>query len=330
MPSTYPGNPSAAQAPGLAPSPEGTPSVAVPIDTDPPNAATFAQLAKWPADWVTWLMRPFSIGTSWTEKLRRFRDARGRNRFTLDHWALPAGKFDRWVEGWQGNGFTQAGNTNVNAGPYNKWRFIGTATNSASSTFLPGVVAGDNYSNQARSLKIQLDGGATAQRTEMRLDDLWVSGLCSADTIVIMRTNITLVSVSAVNWVFGFTSEAELINGINHGIFIIRPDSPGTNFKCRTINGGSPTEVDSGVIGTAGVSHDVEIHYVGANVCDDSAAHALFFIDGALVANITTNIPNGSLLIPDFGGTTTSSPFTNQTMVVGPVEYTQITGLATP
>jgi hypothetical protein len=331
MPSPYTPDPTTTQSPSAPPSPGVFPTVQLPIDSDPPNAATWAQAYKVLGDFVAYLMDPFSIISAWATKLARWRDALLRVRFALDHWGMPTGKWDRWLEGWQGDNLAQAGSTNVTAGPFNRWRFVGNATDSATTTYMPGVVAGNNYSDNARSIKIQLDGSASAQRTEMRLDDLWVSGLCLADTIVVLRADATLVSVLAVNWVpCGFTSEAENVNNIQHGIFFIRPDSPGTNYKCRTINGGSPTEVDSGVLGSAGVKHDFEIHYVGANVCDDSTARALFFIDGNLVANITGTIPDTQLLIPIFGGTTTGGPNTNQAMVLGPVEYSQITAIETP
>lgn len=149
------------------------------------------------------------------------------------------------------------------------------------------------------------------------------------DALITLDMDITAYTALSVDWVLGFTTVGELVNSVQHGAFFIRPDTAGTNWLCRTINGGSPTQVDSGVLGSANTPHHFAIALVGANVDDASAARALFFIDGTLVANITASLPQTSQMLPLFGGFTTGST-ANPVMLSGPVSYSQITAIATP
>ena len=56
MPSTYYGNPTAAQSPSPAPSPSNVPALQLPNDGEPVTASAFGQAFKVCADWLAWLI----------------------------------------------------------------------------------------------------------------------------------------------------------------------------------------------------------------------------------------------------------------------------------
>ncbi len=60
MPTNYPGDPTATEAPSVAPDEDDVPTVALPADGDNENAATWAQPTKVLADWIAWLKKPFA------------------------------------------------------------------------------------------------------------------------------------------------------------------------------------------------------------------------------------------------------------------------------
>ena len=79
----------------------------------------------------------------------------------------------------------------------------------------------------------------------------------------------------------------------------------------------------------SGAVHRLGLVLVGANQSDDSTARALLFIDGALVANVTSNLPlttggagAGLPLSPIMGVNTTTGASVTE-FYVGPMRYRQ-------
>jgi hypothetical protein len=133
---------------------------------------------------------------------------------------------------------------------------------------------------------------------------------------------------AATTWVHGVCGQTEHINTITTGAFFI--SAAGGNWHARTINGGAPTDTDTGIAGTAGTGHHFQIVIVGANIGDDSTARCLFFVDGVLKANHTANIPTtGTQVHPIWGGFTSGAGGSTKKIHVGTPEWAQNTRQST-
>jgi hypothetical protein len=350
MSSTYTGASGATQSPASPPAWGAPPVVVLPSDGDALNVASVMQAFKVLADYIAFFQLPFANPAAWTQPLVSFFDATGHRRFVLDHFGLPRGAYSSWTQDWtpasqytfsnKGSGFY--GNTSPQ-------RFYFAVSNGSGTTlstmfsFAPGQVLASFPSymsaavtpNSSRSLMLEVDGTASGNRIEARLSDDYVTATFAADTLISLEFDIAIYSTNNVVWVVGFTTQSEYVNGINDGVFFIAPSSgssPG-NWLCRTTSGGIWSTIDS--MQTAGANanqHHMQIVLVGGTVDDSSTSRALFFIDGNLVANITSNLPIGGGLgmYPIFGGfTTAASAPANPVLAIGSVRYTQITGLGT-
>jgi len=281
-----------------------------------------------PTNWFPLTMLDRASAGDYANPIAAWRSVRAQRRFGIDHWGKPGGALYDWTENWApGTPFDVGGVVNAAVG---RWHLLSSAAGSNFSSIPPGVSAGSNTSNASRALQVAVDGASSGNRAEVRLNDDSTTSLFTDDALITLDMDITAYSVLSVIWVVGFTQVGELVNNVQHGAFFIRPDTVGTNWKCRTINGGAPTEVDSGVLGTANTPHHFRIELVGANADDFSVARAIFFIDGAEVANISATLPIniGAQMIPLFGGTVTGA-VANPVLLAGPVRYSQITALAT-
>ena len=321
-PANVTGNATAGESPSPDPDAGTAPISTVPVSGDPVTAASVRQALGNPIDHLAFEKAPFAKAGAWALPVKPFRNARLQTRFFVDHGGLPGGRFYRFTEMWTpstpfnlGPGFSQAG----------LWTYQGSGSAGGTSPQPPG--AGTfNPSNAARNLNLNLDGTSSGNRGQINLTD--PTACFTDDNYVAVDFDFAIRTILNTDWVIGLCS-GELIDAIAQGAFIILPAGLAVTYKARTINGGSPTEVDTGVAGTAGVPHHLRIEWWGANVADDSAAHAIFYIDGALVANITTTLPNSGthLIVPIFGGFTVGSGTANLTMFMGPISYTQITAI---
>ena len=91
MPSAYDGNSAATQAPSAAPEPEGTITVNLPVDADPPNGSSFEQAFKVLADFTRWLLIPTAKIGDFVGHIMAWRNATGHKRFRVDHLGFPGG-----------------------------------------------------------------------------------------------------------------------------------------------------------------------------------------------------------------------------------------------
>ena len=100
MPTNYTGNATAAESPSPAPGPGGVPIVALPADSDPPNAATFAQAYKILANFIAWLTTPFAIINAWTQNIVIWYNALLQPISGIDHFGMRRGRLYPWTENW--------------------------------------------------------------------------------------------------------------------------------------------------------------------------------------------------------------------------------------
>lgn len=318
------GNPAVGESPSPNPVDGTAPISAVPVSGDPVTAASVRQALGNPLDHIAFLKAPFAKANAWAQKIMPFMDARGRERFTVDHFGMPRFAGYDWTSLWTpGSAYTLAGIQDVQI---DRWRVVMNAASCAAGRHEPGVSAGVNFSNIAPSIQLVVDGGASGNRSELRLANDSVTSLFHDDALFHCEFDVNPFTLNSMNWVTGFTSNGEFVNGINNGAYFVALG--GGNWMCVVNNGGSPTVVDSGIAATANTPAHLDVAFLGANVSDDSAEHVLFFINGAAPIDITATIPIGSLAIPVVGGYATGS-VANQALEIGPVHYSQITARAT-
>jgi len=331
MASDYVGDPTAIQAPSAAPSPGGSPTVHVPSDGDAANAASVLQDFKVLADYIAWLFSPRARVGQYAEAIVRFKDARLRDRFIVDHYGLPAGEFLEWREffGKRGDWLFATGADGTVRGTSNLVWDINQTGSGTIGVNPPGISTGINFSDTHPVLSIDIDNAA-ANISEMLLDDDCHTGIWSVNMLCQLDYNFMPHQVTDCTWVHGVCGQGEHVNTIANGAFLIRPNTPGATWKARTIAGGIQTETDTLVAGTVDAIHHWKIAMLGSGVGDDSTNRVVFLCDGVVKANHTTNIPAAGVKIyPVFGGFSGGATG-NQRMLLGPPHWTQITRFATP
>ncbi len=331
MPTNHTGNATATQAPSPPPTPGAAPIGSLPVDGDPDNAASVAQAFKVCLDFIAWLFSPRAVVASWAEAIMRYRDARLRSRFIVDHFGLPGGEYAAWREmfglttDWLR---TTVGITTVVGTSGMSWDVAqdGLGTIGVNG---PGILAGINFSDTHPVLTMTI-ANAGVETSEMILNNACPTACWSTNTLCSLDYNLQQHTVTDACWVHGLAGQGQHVNTINDGAFFIRANSVGATWHARVIQGGTATDVDTGVAGTADATHHYRIVVVGSAIDDSSTSRVLFFIDGTLVANITSNIPAvGAKMYPVWGGFTggTAAP---QTLLVGPPHWVQATRFETP
>jgi hypothetical protein len=329
MSTDFTGDPADASAPDAAPTPENFPIVRSPSDGDILNAASVLQRAKALANHVAFLKKPIARVSQWAENLRTYRDGRGRRRFKIDHFGMDHGALYGWAEQWfPSQPFTMSGpDTSTAAG---NWLVNLENSNTLIESQNPGVANPFNKSDISRALQLVLDGTGAGNKGWLRF--AYPTSLFNTNALARLTLDFAPLNVTGTDWRLGFMMSSQAIDAITRGVFFKRPDAGGANWHCITVDGGAPTDTDSGVAGTADVAHVFEIYLVGSAVGDDSTNRALFFIDGDLKANHTTALPltaSTNTASPMFGGVTTGGGAAATRALIGQIKYSQITQVAT-
>lgn len=319
---TYSGSPSATQSPASPPAAGAAPELVLPSDGDAANVASIEQAFKVLADYAAFERAPFANASQWSQIIRAFYSAQMTPGLYVDHMGLPNGRFYDWTEMWLADGVVQFG-IGPGAGFSGRWAW---ETNSGSAGQVganpPGVVTGFNHWNNTKSVLVTLDGSGSGKYGQLQTE---ATTLFTDDCYASMDVDFAFETVASLIWRIGFFGNGDTMASLGHGIYLERPDTLGTNFKVCTIAGGSPTTVDTGISAGGGGAHHLSLQWWGANIADDSAAHAVFILDGHEF-DIGTTLPNtgGPFAInPTFGGITTGA--TTPKMILGPVRYSQIT-----
>lgn len=339
MSSTYTPSPTATQAPAGTPA-SGNLELTLPSDGDAASAASIAQALKVLADFTAFARAPFANASIWSQEILAAQDAHLNKRWALDHWGLPRKTTIEWTEDFTpAPAFNATATGTLSAGRQSIVTFgAGAFTGSAqpgttySNPPYPASLAGTVVPDMTRQFVGVIDAGTAGNRTEIRLDQDYVGSCFGDDTLISCEWDFQNFTNLSVIWVVGFTDAGELVNNVHHGAFFIRPNAAGANWLCRTINGGAPTEVDSGILAST-TMRTFRIDLVGGSVSDDSVARALFWIDGALVANISTTlaINAGNVVLPFCGGVVQSSGTTaNPVFLLNAIRYRQITRISLP
>lgn len=282
MSTNYTGVPTATQAPSGPPVPGGAPVVRIPADGDAENAASITQMIKAVADWVAWLFLPRSRASQWVEEILIFRDAALRKRFGIDHLGFPGGQLNIWPQDW-GLTLTQ-NNTGTTPATQDGWYFNVTKTTGTGQVTVQAPSA-----SFIGSRLVHCDCGDTAADYSY----LAKAGPCliNANNLIAMQWDARIPSLQNYTYVMGFHDNVSFITP-GHGTQIRFYNNGGAgNWRCQTDDGTTQTDADSGVAIATG-THRFRIEFHGAAVDEAGAERALFFIDGALVANVTTTLPS--------------------------------------
>jgi hypothetical protein len=353
MPTPYPGVSTATQPPSGAPEPEGSPTLNLPADGDPPNASTYIQAYKALADWVAYALKPKSKASDWVKALMRWRSAAGHTRSYVDHLGFLNGRVVQWDEAWgyfgstlgtfgpQGIGgpvakpFDATGNplawfslqavaqALINAGAAANLAAVQVALNMAGLDLLAAftngwgapapTLLGADWIMKGIQDPAGLTGstlinfsGPTADNLRHRYVGL-TAGDSAGDCAVIWRRGHSYydndlafaldweMRVSAVNipnrFVYcGFSVEDALPPSVAQH-FAVFSLGPSGNWTAFWRGGGATTTVDTTVAAAVGVWTRFRIEFHGGNVADDGVRAIRFYINGALVATGTTDLP---------------------------------------
>ena len=271
-------------------------------------------------------------GGDFTSKISRWLTPRARAVFCLDRWGLPQGNYYQYREMWGLQ--INWGAFSPPSGSFGLWAIVGAGTNTRVSNHAPGITANQNALNTAPSLELIIDRTSASNKIAIYSFTL---GSMSADALMIAHFQSAFVNdVIKNNYVMGLVATSDPIDSIGNGAYFLA-DAGTSNWICVSVNGGTSTQSATSVPVVAGNSgaHDFDVVLVGSGIGDGTTARALFYIDGALVNNITANVPNssgspvnGSQVAGGWVVATGGSA--DKSLVLGPATYTQIVGIPTP
>lgn len=299
MPSAYDGNPVGVQAPDVAPEPEKPPKLNLPVDGDPLNVSSIYQALKTLADHVAWsLVRRAKSGVYQGGFIERWKTAIGHSRFAVDHFGFPCGQlqgFDwSWVKPISTSQFlNNTGPADILLANQPEWRFT-----SANSTLgldaqsvrvdVLGIGGGQPGSAAFLTLRSNSQAGDYAMLTRAALGLFSLSNQITFETVAILD----LGTLDARNYYVGLgTRPAGAPSSTLQNFVGFRKLEGTANWQCVTMNGGAATVTTTGTPPSATDLQRLRIEWDGSGVADDATSRARFYINGALVATHTANLP---------------------------------------
>lgn len=301
MSTTYPGDPTATEAPSVKPTPGVVPSVVIPADGEALNIASITQALKVLADFEAWLMSPRSKTADWAIPMQLWRSAQLHRRFGIDHLGLPMGRLQLWQQNWEGDEFVTAAGAVLtsNARSDTGWRFHALQQGAGSSAV--GIQDPGTAGFPQTRFAILFTGNTAGDYSVIEK-----SAACrfGNDVTFAMEWEHVFFSLPAYTYAMGFNDRASFVAGGHAAIAQFYGVGAVGNWRCQTDNGTTLTDVDSGVALALGTRARFRIEYHGSILDDSGVERVLFFINGVLVANITTTMPSlaaSTLATPFFG-----------------------------
>jgi hypothetical protein len=290
---TYDGDPTATQTPGSTPAPGAAPKLNLPADGDPLNVATIYQAFKILADYVAWLFDPKAIASSWAQRIARWRNARGQERFLIDHLGLPSGRFVKWTEDWSGDDAQAVGGSSTFAKTRRPW--YATVVNTGGTAGKVEVLGPDaSFNPLTKALHLVVSGNTATDLAQAvdAAENMWKTTNSKAVDLDVYMNGVGLTT----HFVYFGETEGGAIPvlsgaGFKGAVFV----SDAGAWKCVCGDGTNVTVVDPTVGVATGAITSLRIEWWGSGVADDSTNACRFYIDGVLKASITTNLPtNGT------------------------------------
>ncbi len=287
MGATYNADATAAQAPHTAPEPDKEVAITIPVDDDPPNASTYDPGYKGLADHVEWLFRPRAKASDWAKYTSVFRSALLHKRWGIDHLGFPTGKLIHFRDALDFAHDKQAAGSGVVVNP--RWNWALDEGSGAGFNIIE--IPSATYRETSRVLR--LVPGATALDASTFYSVELTSFHADVLAAVEWDAKVKKFDHAHMRYAMGLRTGAQTkADEMLGGLFY--KDSDTGNWKCRVYDGATFNDVDSGVA-LDNNWHRFRVEWHGANVDDASAARMLFILDGAVVANVTTNLPTGAV-----------------------------------
>ena len=302
MPTNYTGVPTNTQAPSSQPAADVYPTVQIPAAGEAATAASVTQLAKVSADFHAYSQALLhgqlpKVVSDLPQIL--LKDLSGHERWMVDHSGLPGGPINVFREEWRVP-FTANTTGAISVNPF--WYMAAAGTPSSSGPEAAGTST-SAYGGNAMRLQIlntlnnKLTLSSQLQQMKLLASQSWSFWF-----------DFAMDSNANPN---GFTFWAGLSGSRDpsapaSGYAWFKKASTDTNWKCETNDGTTTNSQDSGVAPSTGYASiqrfKIEVHgastYVGANTIR-------FFINDAIVATSTTNLPTAAQYIA-FGGLCTT------------------------
>lgn len=289
MATTYVADPTAADTPSVAPDEDDVPSSLIPVDGDPPNAATWAQALKVTPDWVAWLKKPFAKASAWAQAVMKWQNALKQDRFLIDHAGFPGGRVRQITEWWRG-AESQIGPGTVQF----------TSTNLIWTTFVVSAGAGtggfavsgpDPATINERHLAVTLDTAGSDE--SLAISEALVAP--GAANCIVAEWDVFLgAGVNQQRMATGLAKQLSHAFGDDSiflgAVFFIQDGS--AQWWCNIGDGTTlGTPFATSVALNTNTLFQLRIEWWGASVADDSAASLRFYINGALVKTYTAGLP---------------------------------------
>lgn len=320
--SNYVGDPTATETPSAAPGPGVSPTVYLPADQDGNTSANWYQALRVLADFIAYFFlyffpsKPTTLSTlpQW-----RFHDAALNARFLVDHNGFPTGRLNLMREEWL---FVQA-STSTPANPLSSYPLWKTTISGTSAAF-----------GGAGAFGVSLYGGRTANLQPL-------NAATGAKSFIATTNQLIDPSKTRVTWSLEWDAAPDAVGANGTTIYIgmssaqdpsaaasgfawFKKASTDTNWQCQCgqgAPGGTVTNTDSGVVpvpessGNGLQRFKIELH---GSATVYGAQRVMFYIDDALVATITTNIPTVTQYLA-FGGITTATSGTMHDISIGTI-----------
>jgi hypothetical protein len=220
--------------------------------------------------------------------LAEWRNSGGSLRSIIDHNGYPTGRRSEFREEWANS----LGSQSVTANPITnnpKWQV--TIANSATL-----ALAGTTTTYPAQTIQLSATSAASSKCSLATANALFSSSGTLHSIVVEFELALGLAAVAGQAAHFGIGNNADFSSSVSYAWFRV---SGTGHWLCETAAGGAATSVDSGVTPVVGSDPSggqlfrVELH----GSASPYGQCALFFINGALVAVSTTNIPSVSALV---------------------------------
>jgi len=297
MPSPYTPSPTATQSPSAAPGPGVVPTVELPIDTDPPNGATFAQAFKVLGDFIAWLVDKFAIAGSMAQRIERWRNAKLQTRALISHAGFVEGKIMSWRECWETDSVPAKSAVGFGSW-FGRWSY--TIAGDAAG----GLISG-NFANVGPPT---FGGGPTGTDPDMRTRNIFLATnpagtagsaqhveatgqiILDADTCLTMQWDAKIHTISGnSDDAMGFiTTSLQNAGGTTEsnapfGAWFEKVPGTGTWLCFWQGASGGVVSLNSGVTATGRQRFRIEVY--GANSSDNSAHRVIFYINGTLITD---------------------------------------------
>jgi hypothetical protein len=307
MPTPYTADPTATQAPAAPPYDDVALVVNLPIDTDPPNAATWAQAYKALADYVQFLKAPFGNSADVGQAIARYRNALLQARGVVDHLGYnDLGQVLQVNEDWNDVGMVLK-NSIANGAWSGRWNYSisGAAagrvelSDPAPFAFLTSIF----YPRTSCLLLSTGTGGITANSESVE----HAYGLLADDDadLVMQWGFMSQGTASGLNSAQGFTAVSqqgvttEFVTQDVQGVALVcRPGH--ANFELYTKGGTGSSHIDDTGIAKDDGKHRVRLELRGANANDSGVARVRLFLDAAPGA--APVVDRAILIAPPAGG----------------------------